>query len=221
MFTDNIAKPMARYVLNNWVYSPDTNFVKKQIGARVAFLGGIPLSATTTILDTLVGGIAGLGSILTLGRHKPTNRFHIYNIEVSRVIVVFPYGSLLKVINPSNEFTPKTKENRILIDSNGDGLVSNFVLPKLKNYARKFAGSENVFKMHVLSRLTFALTAIAAVVTRVADAAIGLVAAAFSIITLGLYPSLNNLASRGLQAPEIIKDIYYAAIKTINPWALR
>ena len=221
MFSEKIVRPIAQYVRNNWVISPNTNFVKKQIGARAAYLGLTPVSAVTSVLDTLVGSIAGIGSILTLGLHKPTNDLHVRNIALSRLIVSLPFSGFLKVINPSAEFPGKTNENRILIGSQFDGLVFDFVLPKLKNYANEFSLSNNVFKKHVLSRLTFALTAIAAVVTRVADAAIGLVAAAFSIITLGIYPSLNNLAARGLHAPGVFHDIFYAAIKTINPWAVR
>lgn len=229
MFTYLIAKPILHYVEKNWDNSYDC--VKREVFARGAHLALVPISTVTSALDTIVGSLAGLGAIGTAGLHKPTVELYRRNIDSSRKIAARPFVNFLKFINPAAKFSGD--ENFVLSDyfdgdedynkpkisGDGNGFITNGVSKYMSKAAIEFSFSQNVFKRHVLSRLTYALMGIASLVTRAVDGAIGLVAAAFSIITAGKFESLNNLAYRGLQAPGIIGDLFSCAIKFINPWA--
>lgn len=234
MFTYSIAKPIQHYVEKNWVNSYDC--VKREVFARGAHLALVPISTVTSALDTIVGSLAGLGAIGTAGLHKPTVELYRRNIDSSRKIAARPFVSFLKFINPAAKFSGDENfvrrpsydsdyfdgdedYNKPKISGDGNGFITNGVRKYMSKAAIEFSFSQNVFKRHVLSRLTYALMGIASLVTRAVDGAIGLVAAAFSIITAGKFESLNNLAYRGLQAPGIIDDLFSSAIKFINPWA--
>lgn len=102
---------------------------------------------------------------------------------------------------------------------NGRGLFTSLIVDSEINAAKKFADSKNILVRHIFSRIGFAFTLPTSMITRVADAALGLVAATFALITLGKISSLNNFAYRNINLPGLIPDMFFGVIKTINPWA--
>lgn len=231
--TYSFEKPAENYIEENWVHSNDTNFFKKQVGARVGHLALTPWSAVTSVADTIVGFGAGLAAIATQGKHKPTFKFAIEHLDSSKKIIVRPYVNLLKTLNPEAKFSGSisnapyvhrymayvTGQKDAFITGDGDGFITSYVSEFLKDVARSCYNSDSFLKRHIASRLTYALLAVSSVITRLADGIIGVVAATLSFITLGKEESINNLAYRALQAPGIVNDIFYCTIKLINPWA--
>lgn len=231
--THSLEKPIEDYVSTNWVHSEETNCFKKQVLARGGYLVLTPWSTVTSVADTIVGVGAGIASIATGGAHKATFKFAMHHLDSSRKIVAQPYVNLLKTLNPEVELTsntlPEDADTRYLqslksdgyplIGANGDGFVTHYVTEALKNVARSCYKSDNFFKRHIASRLTYLLLAISSVITRVVDGIIGVIAAVLSFLTLGKVESINNLAYRALQAPGIVNDLFYCTIKFINPWA--
>lgn len=225
-----LTRPVENYVDTNWVYSRETTFIKKHILARGAHFVLAPASLITSAVDTLVGLGVGIGSLCTLGKHEPTFKTAFNHLSGAQKLFVRPYVNLLQVINPEARFSGNWADRsfaerqfglvkQAMISGDGDGFLSNFVTKRLKNIARSCYNSDNFLKRHVASRLTYALLAISCLVTRVADGVIGIGAAGLSILTGGKFESLNNLAYRTLQAPGIIRDLFYCTIKFINPWA--
>ncbi len=68
-----------------------------------------------------------------------------------------------------------------------------------------------------LVQLTFALFAIASVVSRVADAIICIPLLIASLVTARRYKKLNDLAMSSLTFPAIISDLFTAVLLMVNP----
>lgn len=217
-------KPAEHYVASSWVQSDETTFLKKHVLARGAHLLLTPASFITSAVDTIIGLGAGIGAICTLGKHQSTVKVAFNHLSGSNKLFVRPYVNFLQTINPEAKFSgdaanqPFGLAKQAMISGDGDGFLSDLVINPLKNIARSCYNSDNFLKRHVASRLTYALLAVACLVTRAVDGIIGIPAAGLSILTGGKFESLNNLAYRTLQAPGIINDLFYCTIKFINPW---
>ncbi|MCC5832854.1 MAG: hypothetical protein JJU12_07425 [Chlamydiales bacterium] len=186
----------------------------EKFGIRGAYLSLVPVSAITSIVDTAIGACAAIPALATAGKHKKTINFFFNFLESSFDIVSKPYVNLLKTLNPTAKLPPIRG-----FDEVHPGICTPYPSEKLDNLAENYFKSKNFFKKHVASRLTYVLLAITFVITRIVDGIIGLIAAAFSLITLGKLPFLNKTAYRGLCATGIIHDLFYCTLKVINPWA--
>jgi hypothetical protein len=212
-------RPIENYVVRNWVISDQTNFLKRHIVARGAHFILSPASFITSSVDTIIGLVAGMGAICTLGKHRPTFKMAFEQLAGASQLLARPYVHILKTINPQARFSGDDSDRKVAISGDGEGFISNLIINPLKNVARECYNSDSVLKRHVASRLTYALLAISCLVTRAVDGLIGIPAAGLSILTGGKFEFLNNLAYRALQAPAIINDLFYCTIKFINPWA--
>lgn len=215
--------PTRVYVDLNWTGSGEA--LKKQIYSRGANLALAPTLFMTGAVDAIIGVGAGIATVCTLGMCRPVSKLAFDHLATTRYLMALPYQSLLHVINPNAQFPKRTS---ILdegngkgpwIGSEGNGFVHDSIHDSLRRSAEKRYESENFLHRQVTSRLTYALLAIASVITRVTDAIIGLRAAVFSMLTLGKVDSLNNVAYRALQAPAVIHDLFYCAVKFLNPAA--
>ena len=186
-------------------------FLKKHVLARIAHCVLTPFSLLTNLADTTIGIGSGIVSVFTAPLQNKISIFAMNHLDGSRKLMAQPYVNLLNAINPYAKFS-KNLENKNVLTSDS---VNNF----LKKIANDCYNSNNFLKRHIASRLTYALHAISSLVTRSVDGIIGLLAATFSILSLGKFKLLNNLAYKGLQAPAVIKDFLYCAIKIINPGA--
>jgi len=230
--TSYTTNPMQRYVSTEWVASKNTTFIKKNILSRLAHLGLVPLSIITCALDTIIGLGTGLGSIAIGGTNRELFQFAHKHLEASGAMAPISYLNILRTLNPEANisYDEKSKTNLVLEDygiiklkhpivsASGNGFITHYAHISLKNLARSCYRSDNVFHRHISSRLTFGLLAIASVITRAVDAAIGTIAGMFSLVTFGKILWVNNLAYRALQAPAIAQDLFYCTNKLINPW---
>jgi hypothetical protein len=169
-----------------------------------------PALFITSAVHTIVGLGVGIGIICTNGKHQPTIDVTFNHLCSSNLLFTLPYAIFLDTINPEAKIFEPNKEavfSRFLI---------NFINP-LNEFAESCYNSDNFLKKHVASRLTCVLLAVSCLVNRAADGVIGIGAGCLSIVTVGKYKPLNNLAFKTLQAPGIINDLFYCTIKFINP----
>lgn len=204
-----LTKPIQKYVDDHWVNSKKAGFVKKEILARVAHLGLIPASFVFNALDTIIGvGAAGV-TVLTLGLNERTGLVTGKHLNSSKKLFAGPYLNLLKTINPKAEVDES-------IDS---GFLSRLVSDILKEIATDFTDdNKNVFSKHVVSRALYALAGLSSLVTRVADGIISVPVVCISLLTLGKFSVINDLAYTTLQAPGVVNDFIFSTIKVINPF---
>ncbi|MBS4168512.1 hypothetical protein [Parachlamydia sp. AcF125] len=199
-------KPIENYVSKNWVLSKKTNFLKKHVIARGAYLALVPSSFVTSALDTIVGLGTGVGVFLTLGKQQKTFTIAFNHLINTDRLVAQPYAHFLKMVNPKAEFSDERC-----------GIITYPVAGALDKKAEKFSSSNNFLKRHVASRLTYALLAISCLVTRAVDGIIGIPTATLSVLTAGKFESLNKLAYRSLKAPGIIADLFGCTLNVIDP----
>jgi hypothetical protein len=200
------------YIISNLSHSSTESFIKANILSRSLHLILTPISFITNSIDVIIGFGAGIGAICTLGKHEPTFTVAVTHLDNAKNLALGPYKNILRTINPNIIFSKNP-------DVYGEGFLSDFIIATLSPIAADFSDSDNFLKRHVASRLTYALLAIACLVTRVVDGIISIPAAALSILTIGQFASINSLAYRTLQAPAIISDLFYYLISFINPWA--
>jgi hypothetical protein len=189
---------------NSW-NSSDASFVQKHVLARGAHLLLAPASLITTAIDTIAGLGAAIGAILTLGQSRKIFDVAAALLNESNFLLSYPYQNFLQAINPDADFGD--------IDAY---IVSNAISP-IEDFAKKCAKSENFLQRHVASRLTYALAALACLVTRAVDGVISIPIVAASVITLGNFTLINHLACNTLKAPGIIVDLVYCAVYVLNP----
>lgn len=198
--------PVERYIDANLIQS--TSFINRHILARGAYLVLAPASFIPTAIDAIIGLGAAIGAFCTLGMHKPTFRVAIIYLFNAGRCVACPYEFILRALNP-----------KVIVEESTDGFIAKRIADPLLYFGKACSNSDNFLKRHVTSRLTYALLALSYLVARVVDGVIGILAAGFSIVTVGKFTSLNNLAFRALHAPCILKDLFFCIIKIMNPWA--
>jgi hypothetical protein len=169
--------PFAHYINSDFVEAENTNFLKREVLSRGAYVVLVPSSFITCALDTLIGLGTSLVSFSSCGTHLNTFRVTHNHLISSKQLLVDPYIFLLLAINPKSEFSFKRE----------DGLVHHRISQSLKLSALEFRKSDNFLKKEVASRLTYALLALASLVTRAVDGAMGILVGTFSITTCGAF----------------------------------
>jgi hypothetical protein len=223
--------PIEHSVIDNLVNTENLNCAKRHLLARGAYLALTPLSFVTNAIDAVVGIGAGVGAILTVGKSDKIYRVALEHLQGAQQILALSFTNLLHTINPQARFSrPENdpgqwvhgvciRRPRATIGVEGNGFISNFFISRLRKTGSSCYRYDGFLMRHIASRLTYALLAIACLITRTVDGIIGVLAAVLSLVTVGKFESLNNLAYRALQAPGIIHDLFYCTIKFINPWA--
>lgn len=196
--------------------APQRPWFDREIKTRFYYLlAGIGLGIYAPVVDTIVGLSGCIGVFLTLGTVRHLNRSAFTHLNSSGHLASLPYTLILSTINP--------KALNSTIGSNikcTEGFAGKFIIPGIQKIAENCSKSQNFLERHVASRLTYALALAASVITRVADIIIAALAIPLSLITLGAFGSLNNVAYRASGAPgSLIWDITICTLKIINPWA--
>lgn len=213
--TDSTVAPYEKYVDKEWVKSTEANFFKKHVLARGAYLVLAPCYAISCALDAIIGLGAALGSICTLGLYKPALKSAEIHLNKGTDILLYPYSNLLKAINPAAKFQLTIKGPSYL-ERKLDLLIDNTISKPL-NFAVKCANSDNLLKRQVVSRLTFALITVSALVNGVATSIFGMPAVVLSFLTFGKFSSINRIAQLGAATPAVVLSIYVSVLGVINP----
>jgi hypothetical protein len=210
--TKTLIDPAVSYIDSTWTTSTNTS---EKIYARTANLLLAPVVLITCALDTILGLGATLGVVCTLGRHNIIADQAATLMLHSTKLLTAPYMQLLKTIDPKQRSYEKKYTNNYTCDK---GLLTEKIT-FIFAHILKISKSQNFFNRHIVSRLCFALLAMASLVTRVVDGLIGVLAASVSLLTLGYFHNVNQIAYQNLQAPGIITDIFVCILGILNPQA--
>ena len=202
------AEGTSDYIKITLVESSDTNFIKKQLFSRLRYAAMVPTYVVANVADT----IFGIGSETVyhatfgwLGYSKDDAK---YLRSSFKYVLSDPYYAFVKTINPGANS----------LGGYSAGKVTNLMQYVLVSPAKKFADSKYFMLKHVASRLTYAIAALAAVVTRVADGIIGLPFALLSIISFGAIKSLNEFSYNSLiQFPLAVTNFFKYAAYAVKP----
>lgn len=180
--------------------------------SRVVNAGCLLLTILTTSLEAIkcVHGIAlSILSIAKLESDRNISRKALINTRKLATVPSYLFGYLLKTINPNAA---------VVFDTGArNGFCSSRTSEKLFYEATNNYKQNDFLKKYVISRALFALGGLVSIVTRTADFAIGLVAATFSLLTLGRVQRLNDFAYGNLIFPTVIFDVALGIRGLINP----
>lgn len=166
------------------------------------------LEETVSGINQLFSGvILGLFSLATFGLKEKNTTDATHHLLHGGVAASAVYSCFLKSLNPEAEISQ----------------ISLFGAPLywINNQAFTFAKSPHLIKKHLFSRGAYAALAVSAVIIRIAEGVIGLIATIFSCLTLGIFPRLNLLASSGLRFPLLLRDLFLSATNFIHPGSVR
>ena len=190
--------------------APNASFCEKHIVHRGLSLACIPISITVSTGHLAIATISSVGVILTGSLYKPVNKFankHFRKGVYS--LIPITYCMLLRTINPSASFPMLCRI----------GITSRIFFKSLCLTHKECRDSDNLLIRHIVSR-GIALSAIPIIlISTVADLAIGLTAATFSIFTVGYFETINTVAVDGLASAIRITGLFGAIVTVINPWA--
>lgn len=216
--TNSTVVPVQKYVMKEWVDSTQTNFFKKHVLARSAYLVLAPCYAISCALDAIVGLGAAFASICTLGLYRPALKSAEIFLESGVDILRYPYINLLSAINPNAKFIVSEKGPSYL-EEKFEALM-NHTIPKQFDFARKCANSDNILKRHVVSRLSLALIPLSVLVNSVAMAFFGMPAVVLSFLTVGKFSSINRIGQIGTSIPSLCFYVFLSVMGVISPQKL-
>ena len=196
---------------DNWVKSRDDNFIKKQLFSRLGYATLVPGYMIACIADTIMGIGAKTVDFATLGRFEPCKIYAKIHLPSFERVLSDPYYAFIRTINPGAEFN---------FEKNDMFATTGKVVELLVFQAKKFTESDSFILKNVASRLTFALAALAAMVTRVVDGIIMLPHVFLSVAICGAFVLSNSAAYEVLmQLPKAVTDFfkYATCAVTANP----
>ncbi len=175
------------------------------------------LKATKALIGTIGTVFTAALSVCTFGISNELNRYAHNNTEenrFSKFILPSVYLYFLKIMDPNANLAVKREpepKNEIWISS----AVAHPIFKKAKIISLK---NNTFFKRHFVSRGCYALAGLVSIVTKVADLALGLLAAVLSIIPcLGRLEGINDFAFNQLGALSLVDDLCRAARGVMNP----
>ena len=186
------------------------NPLEREVLSRLGNFALISMMAITNTADTVIGVLAEVLNTATGGKIRPLCGYADGQLNHSKFIVAQPYRHLICLINP--------KANPVA-SSGQDGICASKVKTFLIKAIGEIRDSDNLFLKHVVSRLGYALMAVALTISRIVDGIIGVGAVILSIVTLGKIDKINQAAFHGLQCTGVVKDILYCVRKMVNPYA--
>ncbi|MBA3956816.1 MAG: hypothetical protein H0X51_00260 [Parachlamydiaceae bacterium] len=213
LFSIDYISPL-RKKLELYYDATETNWCGRSILFRGGKLGLAGLSVVCNSTDLLRGLIFGIGTLLTAGLHSNTYSRSMKYLSSSNYIAAETYLHLLSAVNPDY-----ANSRDCLLSPDGHGIIAVVVDKHFRKFATKCNNSPNLFVNQVVCRLTYLSLILAQIICRVADGVLGVIGMAFSFMTIGKITFFNRLAFRGLQAPGLLRDIFYCTTKCLNPKA--
>ena len=211
MSIDSITKPFMCVVEdmidnNNGSYKKSDGFLGREVGGRLIAIKNIALTAIATAGDCFKGILFAVLSFATVGLSKRINKLAGYNLMHSMELIPQIFRSALQIINPKSE-----------LDANDiDGFFTQKVVNKYLDLQSDLSDG-NWFKRNVLSRAIHLILIPTSVIARVADFALGVIAAVGAVLTVGKFEKLNSFAYKNLQVMQIVRDLWFHVLQTINP----
>jgi hypothetical protein len=193
-----------------------------QFSVRLLHARLVPACLIVTALDLFIGAASGTLTLMTLGKWTWAAQRASARLDAVRYVLPVIHLHICGFLKPgaieeSEEKQADKSSYKITLE--GNGLISDRVIKLLNLQGKRLTESGNLFKERVGSRLTYLALAVCCLVARLADAAFSVPIAAISIITCGRFHFFNVAAFRTLQAPALINDLFYCAVKVLNPWA--
>lgn len=195
----------------------------KYVGARLVHAGTAPSHAIAGILDGVMG-VKDAVKFIFGGATDDEGWFHA-DLRLGCLEECFSgaFRQSISVINIDSKFyTAEGDDSDIeefdelekpYIPKEGHGILTEaLVYNVLKNYAKNCTKNKNV----VGAKLTYTIMIPTAIVTRITDLAIGILAVVGAFFWFGTQKSINHLAYRGLQITGIFYDIFYCTARLVN-----
>lgn len=189
-------------------YAEAESFLDREVVTRVKYAASIPLGILESVCGSVCGLVHGTHALVSVGTVRRFNVKGNRHLESFRHLLINPYQSIMKTINPDTRFREQNHE---------DGIIAGPVLSRIRNFCDSIYDSEYWINRNVSARLSHLLEPLVSVVTRVADFCIGCVAALFSVLALGKCDLANHFAYRGLQSTAIVDDMFRAVRKFMAP----
>lgn len=158
---------------------------------------------------TVGGVVASAASLLTAGKIALINNKASEWTKASSALVSLPFVAVAKVLNP--DFALARGVNLESVGVCSRTVRTIFTKAALMSREERFATRE------VLSRLTFLAGAVATVASRIADFAIGVLAASVSLACLGRWKAANSLAFSHLNSTRVVADLCLNLRGFVNP----
>lgn len=191
-----------------------SGFFQEQVVQRGVNAGIISLHILTSIGELAHGGCLLIKNVLVLGSSKSNFDQAFQLLYHGLVVLARIFYNVLRVINPNNP-PPDQKFSLSYSRSPMVGFSSDFtVLFNQRVLARK-----TTCQAHVTNRLMALGALIKIFFLRVIDTMICLFAVPAAILTLGKIEKVNSVAYSTLHFPFVLADIFFFAMKVINPWA--
>lgn len=177
---------------------------------RLINLANIPGHMLPHLMSKIVRSISAIGfsllSVMTLGQVKVINVCAEKGYHTHKILPLF-YVSVIKVLNPSYSCQvtgPSAK-------------ISMFIAMPIFEAAFKAAKQEGFLARHLISRALFGIGMSVAVITHLADLALGMIAAPVSLLALGQSKKVNDFACYQLSALGMIEALCVGIRAVINP----
>ena len=186
------------------------NYIGKTVFSAITAPFFIGYGVVRASALTTVGVAATALSILTLGKSPFIDGYA--NLIFNASDITRNCYKILVVVNP---YLNVSQDNDL-------GIITAKFTAQI--YYKAFISAtkgDSFWTKHVLSRGAFALGALAAIVTRTADLAIGIFALVIAVIPfLGRSQCVNNFAYKQLGALDLIHDICGSLRGIVNPQSI-
>ena len=198
------------------------SFVEKQLLSRLYHVSIATVTAATLAIDMVFVTTWYLVNLTTVGACSNPNLIS-YDLdsplnEITNTILVRVFNHLIKTINPDAPL-PQSYPTTAKMKLGDDGvLLSRRVLKDaIIPFLEELLKSDSFFEHEILSRMTAVGGALAAVIARITDLAIGSLAAIAALCTLGMVEEVNGIAREGLTATFLIADLHFFLLTAILP----
>lgn len=170
----------------------------------------VPHSIGCTVSGTAMSAL----SLAILGSSKGIDQLADDQLGGLGALLPQLYAGIIRVVNPRAEFSFEGQAHSGTI-----GFLTEKIATPIFQKACELREYENPSstQRRIYSRLAFATLPVVATITRLADFALGLLATAFSLISLGAITKVNDAAYRQLSILGLVLDFSAGIRGVVNP----